>query len=185
MRIDNTRRFPIVAALLCFTCVSSCAAGQNARNCLTYQDVGAIDKYFWGKFPSTDQFVKYAAPDMDLGSNLTSLADVTDKKVPGPESARKLALFLDGYPEYFHPSNGAYSKTFVYWPSHDRNAESMRASSKFPHKRCVASLQYSLERRQCILERRVRAVSFTFLKEEGEVKLGLALVAMDACDGDH
>ncbi|ACR31483.1 hypothetical protein [Burkholderia glumae] len=172
-----------IAELLCAALLGGAVPLAHAAgaDCLTQAEVTKLDTDFWAKFPSPDGFAAYAAPDMRLDTNIVDLMRPELAKADGPTRARSFAVYASQHPEYFAPFRTEHSSHYLYYPGRDRHPDAVKQASVFPANRCVSMFSFDDERHTCIAGARTRAMSFSFVKENGRVQLQGIEVGMEAC----
>jgi hypothetical protein len=179
---------PIVKWLVrTFTCAAmlttgtECFAASSTDECLMQSELKTMEHGFWAHYPSADEFSHYAAPEMDIATNVVDVAKINSDEKTRSGRAAQLASFLAAHPEYFLSFKTKRQPTYLYYVGNEHSADMMRASHRYPEGQCVSMFRFESNDNSCIAGQRVRALSLSFIKESGRVRLQGAQVAMEAC----
>jgi hypothetical protein len=160
---------------------TECFAAGSAGECLTQLELKAMEDSFWAHYPSAEEFSSYAAPDMDIATNVVDVAKINSEQRTGSGRAVQLASFLAEHPEHFLSFKTKHQPTYLYYVGRERSVDSMRASHEYPVGQCVSMFRFESDDKSCVAGQRLRVLSLTFIKEFNQTRLQGAQVAMEAC----
>lgn len=175
----------LFGVIVCLATLGTSAAGfaaGSADECLVPSEIKMMNEGFWARYPSAEEFSRYAAVDMKITTNIVDVVEINSAQKTGRDRAAKLALFMANHPEHFSSFKSNHRSTYLYFVGNEHRAEMVKTSNEYPSGQCVSMFHFESDDKRCIAGQRVRALRLSFIKDFKKIELQGVQIAMENCE---